>query len=221
MRRPAKAMKPADTVTNLNWRSARDLVSDMTSGACSAIEVMNAFYDQIEKHNPRINAIVNLVDRGIALGLAAAADQKRLSGAPTGPLHGLPLAVKDLVDAKGFATTFGYRPFAESVAEQDALIVARMRAAGGLVIGKTNVPEFGLGSHTYNDVFGTTRNPYAEDRTAGGSSGGAAAALACGMLAVADGSDMGGSLRNPASFCNVVGLRPSIGRVPGAREFGW
>ena len=175
-------------MSNLVWRSARDLVSDMATGALSAVEVMNAFYDQIEKHNPQINAIVNLIDRDAALRLAGSADAKRQARAPAGPLHGLPLAVKDLVDAKGFATTFGYRPFADSIAQQDALVVARMRAAGGLVIGKTNVPEFGLGSHTYNDLFGTTSNPYVHDRTAGGSSGGAAAALACGMLPVADAS---------------------------------
>jgi amidase len=183
---------------------------------------MNAFYDQIDACNPDLNAMVNVLDRDRALGLARAADTLRANNPDQcGALHGLPVAVKDLVDAEGFPTTFGYVPFKDAVATQDAPTIARMRAAGALIIGKTNVPEFGLGSHTYNWVFGTTRNPYAADRSAGGSSGGAAASLACGMLSVADGSDMGGSLRNPASFCNVVGLRPSIGRVPGAREFGW
>ena len=131
------------------------------------------------------------------------------------------MAVKDLEDAQGFPTTFGFRPFADAVAKADGEVTARMRRAGAVIIGKTNVPEFGLGSNTFNTLFGATRNPYDLERTAGGSSGGAAAALATGMLVLADGSDMGGSLRNPAAFCNVVGFRPSIGRVPGERAFGW
>ena len=155
------------------------------------------------------------------LAAAHEQDQTRARGEALGALAGLPLAVKDLEDAKGFPTTFGFRPFAAAVAEADGEVAARMRRAGGIVIGKTNVPEFGLGSNTFNALFGATRNPYDLERTAGGSSGGAAAALATGMLAIADGSDMGGSLRNPAGFCNVVGFRPSIGRVPDQRAFGW
>ena len=131
-----------------------------------------------------------------------------------GPLHGLPFAFKDTHEVAGWPTTFGSPLRASHVSRRDDLIVERIRAAGVVVIGKTNVPEWAAGSHTFNPVFGTTRNPYALDRSAGGSSGGAAAALASGMVPLAEGSDMGGSLRNPASFCNVVGLRPSIGRVP-------
>src|SRR5690606_29282486 len=127
---------------------------------------------------------------------------------------GLPVAVKDLEDTAGLRTTYGSLLYADHVPEQDALIVQRMRDAGAVIYGKTNTPEQGTGSHTYNRVFGTTTNPYATDRSAGGSSGGAASALAAGLTSVADGSDMGGSLRNPAAFCNVVGIRPTIGRVP-------
>ena len=130
-----------------------------------------------------------------------------------GPLHGLPMAHKDTHHTAGVRTTSG-SPLADHVPVADELLIARLRGAGAITIGKTNVPEFAAGSHTFNPIFGTTRNPYAPDRSAGGSSGGAAAALACGMHPLADGSDMGGSLRNPASFCNVVGLRPSPGRVP-------
>jgi amidase len=131
------------------------------------------------------------------------------------------MAPKDLEDAAGFPTTHGFVPYADNIAQLDSPLVARQRAAGALFIGKTNVPEFGLGSHTFNSLFGITRNPYDLDRTAGGSSGGAAVALASGMLPLADGSDMGGSLRNPASFCNIVGLRPSVGRVPNSSPLGW
>ena len=131
-----------------------------------------------------------------------------------GPLYGLPIAHKDLVLTKGIRTTLGSPIFADFVPDQDEIIVERMRQAGAITIGKTNAPEFGAGSQTYNTVFGATRNPYDLSKTCGGSSGGAAVSLACGMLPLADGSDLGGSLRNPASFCNVVGLRPSPGRVP-------
>jgi Asp-tRNA(Asn)/Glu-tRNA(Gln) amidotransferase A subunit family amidase len=135
-------------------------------------------------------------------------------GAEVGPLHGLPVAHKDTHVTAGIRPTYGSPIFADHVPDRDDLVVERIRAAGGITIGKTNTPEFAAGSHTFNTVFGTTRNPYDLTRSAGGSSGGAAAALACGMQPLADGSDMGGSLRNSASFCNVVGLRPSPGRVP-------
>jgi amidase len=176
----------------------------------SAREVMAAHLDQIERINPTVNAIVSQINPEIALERANEAGRKPGSG----PLHGLPIAFKDLEDAVGFPNTQGSPIFADFFPEQDSAIVARLRAAGAIPIGKTNVPEFGLGSHTYNNVFGPTRNPWNLDRTAGGSSGGAAVALATGMLPIADGSDMGGSLRNPGNFNNVVGFRVSPGLVP-------
>src|SRR6476646_6545529 len=148
---------------------------------------------------------------------ALAADEALASGAEVGPLHGLPVAFKDTHAVAGWRTTYGSPLFADHVPDTDELIVERVRRAGVVVIGKTNVPEFAAGSHTFNTVFGTTLNPVDPSRSAGGSSGGAACALASGMVPLADGSDMGGSLRNPASFCGVVGLRPSLGRVPSWR----
>ncbi|MEQ8858610.1 MAG: amidase [Pseudomonadales bacterium] len=208
-------------MSDLNFESAATLVAAMRRGKLSASELMNACYDQIERLNPTLNAIVNLLPRERALALARRADRDRASGTDLGPLHGLPMAPKDAVDVTGFPTTFGFRPYRDRRPQHDDALAARQRAAGALYIGKTNMPEFGLGSHTFNGLFGTTSNPYDPKRSAGGSSGGAAVALATGMLPLADGSDMGGSLRNPASFCNVVGMRPSIGRVPDKRPMGW
>jgi amidase len=208
-------------VADLIFESAASLVAAMHRGRLSAVELMSASYDQIERLNPRLNAIVNLLPRDEALELARAADRARAAGARLGPLHGLPMAPKDAVDVAGFPTTQGFVPFRDRIAAGDAVVAARQRAAGALFIGKSNMPEFGLGSHTYNDLFGATVNPYDPRRSAGGSSGGAAVALASGMTPLADGSDMGGSLRNPASFCNVVGMRPSIGRVPDEQPMGW
>jgi amidase len=168
---------------------------------------------RIEETNPAVNAIVSL-DPDRARDQAAEADDALAAGRPVGPLHGLPFAFKDTHEVAGWPTTFGSPLRADHVSRRDDLVVERIRSAGVVVMGKTNVPEWAAGSHTFNPVFGTTLNPYALDRSAGGSSGGAAAALASGMAPLADGSDMGGSLRNPASFCNVVGLRPSVGRVP-------
>ena len=142
-------------------------------------------------------------------------------GDSVGPLHGLPIAHKDLVLTKGIRTTYGSRIYKDFVPEQDVLIVERMRSAGAITIGKTNTPEFGVGSQTFNEVFGATLNPYDLTKTCGGSSGGAAVALACGMVPLADGSDTGGSLRNPASFCNVVGFRTAPGRDTGVSCAGW
>ncbi|ASR36188.1 amidase [Prauserella marina] len=179
----------------------------------SARELVRAHLDRIDRINPAVNAIVTVVaDK--AMDAAKAADEKTTRGEPTGPLHGLPVAHKDLHLTAGIRTTFGSPSMAGHIPDVDDLVVTRLRHAGAITIGKTNTPEFGAGSHTFNPVFGITRNPYDLARTAGGSSGGAAAALACGLHPVADGSDMGGSLRNPAAFCNVVGLRPSLGRVP-------
>ena len=174
---------------------------------------MSAHIAQIERVNPALNAIVTYLPEH-ALAAARAADAALARGETPGPLAGLPVAHKDLVPTRGVRTTFGSPIFEDFVPDADAIIVERLRQAGAIMIGKTNTPEFGAGSQTFNAVFGATRNPYDLAKTCGGSSGGAAAALACGLLPIADGSDLGGSLRNPASFCNVVGLRPSAGRVP-------
>ncbi len=179
----------------------------------SCMEVMQTFLARIEDANPEINAICTLDEEG---GLARARDLDEMlaRGEAKGRLFGLPIAIKDLVETKGMRTTFGSPLFKDHVPSQDQLFVERLKQEGAIVIGKTNTPEFGAGSHTFNRVFGATRNPYDTTKSAGGSSGGAAAALASGMLPLADGSDLGGSLRNPASFCNVVGFRPSPGRIP-------
>ncbi|MFB4307113.1 amidase [Actinomadura sp. GTD37] len=195
------------------FASARELARRIRARELSAREVVRAHLDQIERTNPHVNAIVTLVAER-ALEQARDADERLAGGAPPGPLHGLPIAHKDTHATAGIRTTSGSPIFADHVPDEDELVVERMRAAGAITLGKTNVPEFAAGSHTFNPVFGLTRNPYDPSRSAGGSSGGAAAALACGMHPLADGSDMGGSLRNPASFCNVVGFRPSPGRVP-------
>ncbi|MDX3110278.1 amidase [Nonomuraea angiospora] len=196
-------------MSELHYSTATELAHLIRTRQVSAVEVVQAHLDRIEQVNPRVNAIVTLVAEQ-ALDAAKAADARE----PAGPLHGLPVAHKDLVDTAGIRTTYGSPLFADNVPAQDDLIVRRLRAAGAITMGKTNTPEFGTGSHTVNEVFGATRNPYDLSKSAGGSSGGAAAALATGMVPLADGSDMGGSLRNPASFCNVVGLRPTPGRVP-------
>ena len=194
--------------------SAGELVRLIASREVSAVEVMRAHLARIEEANPRLNAIVTLLPEETLLRAAETADAAVAAGDPLGPLHGLPVAHKDLTLTRGIRTTFGSPIFADFVPEEDALIVERLRAAGAITIGKTNTPEFGAGSQTFNAVFGPTRNPWDESKTCGGSSGGAAAALASGMVPIADGSDYGGSLRNPASFCGVVGFRPSPGRVP-------
>ena len=191
-------------------RSAVELQSLIARHEVSAVEVVTAFLDRIAAVNPRVNAIVTLVPER-ALAEAVAADRAPMPGRL---LHGLPIAIKDLVDTAGIRTTYGSPRYADHVPDADAWLVRRLRDVGAIVLGKTNTPEFGAGSQTFNPVFGVTRNPYDLSRTAGGSSGGAAAAVAAGMLPFADGSDLGGSLRNPASFCNVVALRPTPGRVP-------
>ena len=197
----------------LCYFGAAQLAAAIRSRQISARDVMAAHLAQIERVNPKVNAIVTLVAER-AMADAARADEAHARGAALGILHGLPAAHKDLVDTGGIRTTRGSPFFGDNVPTRDALIVTRMRAAGAITLGKTNTPEFGAGSQTFNTVFGATRNPYDLTKTSGGSSGGAAAALACGMVPIADGSDTGGSLRNPAAFCNVVGLRPSPGRVP-------
>ncbi|WP_109472308.1 amidase [Ornithinimicrobium cavernae] len=187
----------------------------------SAREVLEAHLARIDEVNPLVNAVVTLTEDS-AQQAARHADEQLAAGAEVGPLHGLPIAHKDTLPTAGVRTTYGSPLFASHVPDQDHLMVARERAAGAIAIGKTNVPELGLGSHTTNPVFGPTRNPYDLGLSAGGSSGGSAAALAARMVPIADGSDTGGSLRNPASFCNVVGLRPTPGLVPSWPEtFGW
>lgn len=175
---------------------------------------MAAFLAQIEKVNPKLNAICTFIGEEAAMRAAQQADEQLTNGHTPGPLHGLPMAVKDLVATAGIRTTQGSPIYKDFVPAEDALMVQRLKTAGAIIIGKTNTPEFGAGSHTFNPVFGATRNPYDLTKSSGGSSGGAAAALASGMLPLADGSDLGGSLRNPAAFCNVVGFRTSPGRVP-------
>jgi amidase len=205
-------------VSPLCFASARALAGQIARREVSAREVMTAFLAQITRVNPQINAIVAKLPDEACLALADEADAQLAAGAAAGPLHGLPIAFKDLQDARGFVTTRGSRIYRDHVSPVDAVAVERLRRAGALAIGKTNVPEFGLGSHTYNEVYGTTRNPYDLTKSAGGSSGGAGAALAAGLLPIADGSDLGGSLRNPANFNNIVALRPSVGLVPTAPD---
>ena len=202
-----------DGESDLCFRSAADLARAIAARELTAVEVMEAHLARIARVNPTLNAIVTLLPDAARRG-AEAADAALARGEPVGPLHGLPVAHKDLTPTRGIRTTFGSPIFRDFVPPDDALIVERLRAAGAITIGKTNTPEFGAGSQTFNAVFGATRNPYDPTKTCGGSSGGAAAALAAGMVPLADGSDLGGSLRNPAGFCNVVGFRPSPGRVP-------
>lgn len=205
--------------TKMKWPNALELCRDLQRDTVSAVELMLETYQRIDAINPQVNALVNLLTLEQALELAQKADATPI--AERGPLHGLPMAPKDAVEVAGFATTWGFGPWSNNVAKVDDGQAARLRRAGAIFIGHSNMPEFGLGSHTFNNVFGATLNPYNTDKTPGGSSGGAAVALATEMLPLADGSDMGGSLRNPASFCNVIGLRPSIGRVPNNRGFAW
>lgn len=200
-----------DDITAL---SAVALSRALSERRLSAAAVMEAYLERIDRINPHVNAIVSLRPREELLAEAEAADRKLDAGRSDAWLRGIPMAIKDLSDVAGLPTSQGSLNHAGTLAEADDIHVARLRAAGAIFIGKTNTPEMGLGSHSYNAVFGTTRNPYDLTRSAGGSSGGAAAALATRMLPVADGSDMMGSLRNPAAFNAVVGFRPSFGRVP-------
>jgi len=197
----------------LCFSTAVELARRIRAREVSVTEVVQAHLAQIERVNPKVNAIVTLTAER-ALAEAREKDAELARGAAPGPLFGLPVAHKDLIPTRGIRTTYGSRIYRDNVPEQDALLVERLRAAGAITMGKTNTPEFGAGSQTFNEVFGRTLNPYDLTKTCGGSSGGAAVALACGLVPIANGSDTGGSLRNPASFCNVVGLRGSVGRVP-------
>ena len=197
----------------LYYRSATELAALLRVKQVSAREVITAHLERIEAVNPRINAIITLTAER-ALEQADQQDRLAARNQFAGPLHGLPVAHKDNHLTAGIRTTFGSRTHAEFVPDTDDLVIERMKRAGVITIGKTNIPEFAAGGNTFNEVFGITRNPYDLSATAGGSSGGAAAALAAGMHPLADGNDMGGSLRLPAGYCNVIGLRPSAGRVP-------
>jgi len=220
---------PPDSRTRHNpygeicFMRATDLAATIREKKLSAHEVMQAHLLQIERVNPKVNAIVTLVDEDRLMAQARAADEIIAKGKPLGPLHGLPVAVKDLTETMGIRTTYGSPLYRDYVPDHDALVVERMKNSGAIVLGKTNTPEFGMGSHTFNPVFGATLNPYDATKTCGGSTGGGAVALACGMAPVASGTDIGGSLRNPANFCNVVGIRPSPGRVPNgpSTQLGW
>lgn len=195
---------------------ARELAKAIRARDLSARDVMSAFLRQIERVNPSINAIVAKLYDEKCLALADEADRRLADGAEIGPLHGLPFAFKDSDAVVGFPLTRGSRIFKDFMPADDSVLAERLKRAGVIPIGKTNVSEFGMGSHTYNDVYGTTLNPYDLSKSSGGSSGGAGSALAAGLLPLASGSDLGGSLRNPANFNNIVALRPSVGLVPSA-----
>ena len=202
---------PASTITQLD---AQALSRAIHAKQVSCCEVMQAYLAHINRVNPQVNAIVNLQEEHGLLSQADARDVQLARGESMGWMHGMPQAIKDLSNAASLPTTQGSLLLRDFVPSEDGLMVQRMKAVGCIVIGKTNTPEFGIGSHSFNEVFGVTRNPYDLARTAGGSSGGAAVALATRMLPVADGSDFMGSLRNPAGWNNVFGMRPSQGRVP-------
>jgi amidase len=207
------AAPPPGSPSDIVMMSAIDLSQAIHAKRVSCREVMIAYLDHINRVNPKVNAIVSLQPSETLLKQAGERDAQLARGESLGWMHGFPHAVKDLAPVKGIRTTFG-SPLADTVPAHDAIFVERLRKAGVILIGKTNAPEFGLGSQTYNSIFGATRNAYDQSKCAGGSSGGAAVSLALRMLPVADGSDMMGSLRNPAAFNNVIGFRPSFGRVP-------
>ena len=209
------------STSSVHWMSAIEMARLIRSKKLSAREALAEHLKQIERVNQKVNAIVTLVPE-MAEKAAARADEMQVRGAKLGSLHGLPVAHKDLRTTRGIRTTFGSPLYRDYIPAENDLVVDRLQAAGAITLGKTNTPEFGAGSQTFNTVFGATRNPWDLTKTCGGSSGGAAVALACGLVPVADGSDAGGSLRNPAAFCNVVGFRPTVGRVPDPNAaFAW
>ena len=214
-------VRGAEKMSDIVMMDARSLSKAIAAKKVSCAEVMTAYLDQIAALNPKVNAIVALQDRDQLMAQAREHDAMLAKGQHMGVLHGFPHAVKDLQPVKGIVSTSGSPILKDFVPVADSLVVARMRAAGAIFIGKTNVPEFGLGSHTFNPVYGATHNAYDQSKSAGGSSGGAAVSLALHMLPVADGTDYGGSLRNPAGWNNVVGFRNSLGVVPTAGEDVW
>ncbi len=200
------------TDASVTMRSASELARMVREREISAREVLDATLDQVARVNPALNALVTLNER--AMDDARDIDARLARGEEVGPLAGLPVGIKDVTQVAGLRTTFGSTIYRDYVPDEDALVVQRLRAAGAVIVGKTNCPEFAAGGNTFNDVFGRTLNPWDLTRSTGGSTGGGAAALASGMIALAEGTDLGGSLRIPASFCGVVGLRPSPGLVP-------
>jgi amidase len=218
---PGSSLKADSAASPLCFTSAVEMARLIRTKKLSARDALAEHLKQIDRVNPKVNAIITLVAE-MAIEAATRADEMQARGETLGPLHGLPVAHKDLINTRGIRTTFGSPLFKDNVPTEDDILVERMRRAGAIIVGKTNTPEFGAGSQTFNTVFGATRNPYDLSKTCGGSSGGAAVALACGMVPVASGSDAGGSLRNPAAFCNIAGFRPSIGRVPNPKAGnGW
>jgi amidase len=205
---------PSDTRTDPTSMTAADLSAAIRARGISCREVMVASLDRIDQVNPAVNAVISLRDRETLLAEADARDAQLARGEVMGWMHGFPHAVKDLANVRGIPTSYGAPFLKDNMPPQDSLFVERIKRDGAIIIGKTNVPEFGLGSHSYNSVHGVTRNAWDQSRSAGGSSGGAAVAVALGMVPVADGSDFGGSLRNPAAWNNIFGFRPSAGRVP-------
>ena len=197
---------------DLAFLPATELAARVAAREVSAEDVVSAALDRIERHNAVVNAVVTLSP--LALEDARAIDRELARGGAPGPLAGVPVGIKDMTAVAGLRTTYGSRPYADHVPAEDALVVRRLRAAGAVVVGKTNTPEFAAGANTFNDLFGATRNPWNPALSAGGSTGGGAAGLATGMFALAEGTDLGGSLRIPAAFCGVTGLRPSPGLVP-------
>jgi amidase len=213
---------PADAQGDICFLRAVDIRDLIRQKKLSAREVMEAHLKQIKRVNAKVNAMVTLVPEDQLMAQALAADEALAKGKWLGPLHGLPVGVKDLHETKGIRTTYGSPLHRDFVPDFDCRVVQREKSAGAIVIGKTNVPEFGLGSQTFNPVFGASHNPYDVTKTCGGSTGGGSVAVACGIAPLADGSDMGGSLRNPPNFCNIVGIRPSPGRVPNTpAHLGW
>lgn len=214
-------MSDSSLGSELIFKTAREQARLIATGEISSEELVHAHLDQIERVNPAVNAMVTMVADS-ALDQACEADMAQMAGEKLGPFHGLPIAVKDLENTAGIRTTHGSPIYTDNIPTQDALIVERVKRAGAIVIGKSNTPEFGAGSQTFNAVFGATANPYDVSKTCGGSSGGAGVALATGMVSIATGSDFGGSLRNPAAWSNVVGIRSTMGRVPAVDiDLGW
>src|SRR5271167_2906868 len=214
-------MNKAAETTEIVQLSGIALASAIKSKQVSCVEVMNAYLDRVDRLNPRVNAIVSLLPRQELLDQARTRDAQLARGDRLGWMHGFPHAIKDLEPTRGIRTTMGSPLLKNFVPAADSILVERVKRAGAIIIGKTNTPEFGLGSQTYNPVYGPTRNAYDQSRSAGGSSGGAAVSLALRMLPVADGSDFGGSLRNPAGWNNVFGFRTSMGLVPASALDGW
>jgi amidase len=218
----SESMNSSPAGSDICFLPARQMAGLIKQKKLSSREVMQASLKQIARVNPKVNAIVTLVPEDQLMAQAGAADEALAKGNWRGALHGMPVGVKDLHETRGIRTTYGSPLHRDFLPDFDCRVVQREKEAGAIVIGKTNVPEFGLGSQTFNPVFGATHNPYDLSKTCGGSTGGGSVALACGMVPLADGSDMGGSLRNPPNFCNIVGIRPSPGRVPNVpSNLGW